>query len=101
MLAEAFTVTLMVSRLVSALLSLAFNSNLYTPGTSPVTDVIGDDAFTILYDVGPEIFFHKYPIVPYELTIEPLSVVLFVGSIRVVSLPALTFILGELVFEYS
>ena len=57
-LVAALTVTCIVSFPVAPLLSVDFNSNLYTPCTRPVTCVVGEAALAIDPAEGPETFVH-------------------------------------------
>ena len=52
----AFTVTFTLAFEVAPSLSVTFSSKTYTPATNPSTAVAAEEALTILYEEGPEIF---------------------------------------------
>ena len=77
-----FTVTFTVAVDVAPLLSVIFNSKVYTPSLRSLTTVVLPAASAIVPAEGPEIFVHRYDtIVPEEADdFVPSSVMVFTGS---------------------
>src|ERR1035437_1131538 len=89
-LAAAFTVTCIVSLPVAPLLSVTFNSNLYTPCTNPVTVVAEEAALVIVPAEGPDIFVQLYEdMLPSASVPLPANDVVLTGNVMVLLEPAL------------
>ena len=76
---------------VLLLLSVIFNSNSYTPSSSPEADVTEAEGSEMVPAVGPDTFVHKYFVIKPAAAVEavPSRVTVFWGSVMDPLFPAL------------